>query len=90
MYPGAMQYLNTSPVSDVTVQSSASQNLWSTQGKHYGLIHRPHAVRKLLYGRFICFITTDFFFCFSNIPVTFRFPPLIRCIVIFPLSSSVP
>lgn len=37
MYPGAMQYLNTSPVSDVTVQNSASQNLWSTQGKHYDL-----------------------------------------------------
>jgi hypothetical protein len=37
MYPGTMQYLNTSPVSDVTVQSSASQNLWSTQGKHYDL-----------------------------------------------------
>lgn len=31
--PHAMQYLNTSHGSDVTVQSATSQNLWSTQGK---------------------------------------------------------
>ena len=62
MYPGAMQYLNTSPVSDVTVQSNASQNLWSTQGKHYELF-----IGHMQYAKFICQYPRHFPFSTFNL-----------------------
>jgi len=75
MYPGAMQYLNTSPVSDVTVQSSASQNLWSTQGKHYDLF-----TGYMQYENY-CMPSL-----FASLPLTFFFK--IQYPLHFPFSSN--
>jgi hypothetical protein len=60
MYPSAMQYLNTSPGSEVTVQSAASQNLWSTQGER-AFIHTFQD--KLDEVHFLFFITIIVIFC---------------------------
>lgn len=91
--PHAMQYLNTSPGSDVTIQSATSQNLWSTQGKCYIAFvrHRhwenDHLLKNLKQSPHLFLLHHCHVFIFNVLFVVFLLTFFRVSIIIFPFIS---